>query len=420
MAKLHGLGEHQRKRFCSSLVNEIESEFCDMIKPKAKYMVESLRTFLTEDSNFYGLELLDSITSILEKYVDELEKENVCIGIMTLLTTDKNKLLKVNDTKIKQLFGDCPFNKMQNLTLMGEKLAAEFSREQFDFITNKTRNAKAEWNSIDCQTRSLLSLKQDAVPDYFYMEVEKIEKEEPKSSDHAFSMTYKEEIKNTSENWLEQGYDKYKHILPGFSKEEFCKSMFQILASNRSNNELQNELFEMLGFDAFELISEMLDNRKSIVDCGLNLFNSNAKKKPVENGYVKTTREGPHITSQVSVQLDSEKLYQKQLRKLEKKSDKFKNKDYNGDYSHYNNNSTDYGTSKTESLTKLARSAAAFTQQQYPHVHDSQKEVHVKMMICGQPTNVPNPKRRNKKIDANIRRNHDTFTEIDRENRLRS
>lgn len=81
-------------------------------------MVESLRTFLTEDSNFYGLELLDSITSILEKYVDELEKENVCIGIMTLLTTDKNKLLKVNDTKIKQLFGDCPFNKMQNLTLV--------------------------------------------------------------------------------------------------------------------------------------------------------------------------------------------------------------------------------------------------------------------------------------------------------------
>ncbi|KAK9744309.1 N-terminal helicase PWI domain [Popillia japonica] len=73
--------------------------------------------------------------------------------------------------------------------------------------------------------------------------------------------------------------------------------MFQILASNRSNNELQNELFEMLGFDAFELISEMLDNRKSIVDCGLNLFNSNAKKKPVENGYVKTTRKGPHITS---------------------------------------------------------------------------------------------------------------------------
>ncbi|KAI4463430.1 sec63 domain-containing [Holotrichia oblita] len=273
MAKLESLGEHQRKRFCYSLVNEIESELCgDMIKPKAKYMVESLRTFLTEDNNFYGLELLDS-------------------------------------------------------TITGE-----LSQEQFNFITNKIKNTKAEWNSIDCQMKSLTSLKQEPVLDYFYMEVEKIEKEEPKSSDHTFSMTYKEETKTTSENWLEQGYDKYKGILP----------------------------------------------------------DSNAKKKPVENGYVKTPREGPHITSQVSVQLDSEKLYQKQLRKLEKKSEKLKNKDYNGDYSHYNNSAADYGISKTESLTKLARSAAAFTQQQYPHVHDSQKDVHVKMMICGQPTNVPN------------------------------
>lgn len=136
MAKLEGLGEHQRRRFCCSLVSEFESELCDdMIKPKAKYvvtcydkfcsfprlylfryMVESLRTFLTEDSNFYGLELLDSIMSILEKYVDELLKDNVYIAVMTLLTTDKNRLLKVNDMKIKQLFGDCPFNKMQSLT----------------------------------------------------------------------------------------------------------------------------------------------------------------------------------------------------------------------------------------------------------------------------------------------------------------
>lgn len=79
-------------------------------------MVESLRTFLNADSNFYGLELLDSIINILEKYVDELQKDNVYIGVMSLLTTDKSKLLRVNDEQVKQLFGDCPFNKMQHLT----------------------------------------------------------------------------------------------------------------------------------------------------------------------------------------------------------------------------------------------------------------------------------------------------------------
>lgn len=134
MGECGALTENRRKRFCSDLFNEdhIESSG-EMIKPKAKYvlyptpinffyqycfryMVESLRMFLVADSNFYGLELLDSIINILEKYTDELQKENVYITVMTLLTTDKSKLLKVNDTRIKQLFGDCPFNQMQHLT----------------------------------------------------------------------------------------------------------------------------------------------------------------------------------------------------------------------------------------------------------------------------------------------------------------
>lgn len=79
-------------------------------------MVETLRMFLIEGSKFYGLELLDAILNILEKYADELQTDNVYIATVTLLNTDKRKLLKVNDTKIKQLFGECPFSQMQRLT----------------------------------------------------------------------------------------------------------------------------------------------------------------------------------------------------------------------------------------------------------------------------------------------------------------
>lgn len=151
---------------------------------------------------------------------------------------------------------------------MAQNLTMELSQEQLNFITSKKPNIKAEWNSLECPTKSLIGFDQEPILDYFYTELAKIEEEEPKE-EHSFSMTYTDN-KVSNVNWLERGYDKYKGILPGFSEEEFCKSMFQILASNRSDNELQNELFEMLGFDAFELISEMLDNRKIIVECGLN------------------------------------------------------------------------------------------------------------------------------------------------------
>lgn len=151
---------------------------------------------------------------------------------------------------------------------MAETLSAELSQEQLNFIFNKTKNSKAEWNSLECPTKSLMDLNQEPVLDYFYKVIAKVEKVESKK-EPSFSMTYNDDPVN-KRNWLEDGYDKYNCILPGFSHEEFCKSMFQILASNRSDNELQNELFEMLGFDAFELISEMLENRKSIVECGLD------------------------------------------------------------------------------------------------------------------------------------------------------
>lgn len=57
-------------------------------------------------------------------------------------------------------------------------------------------------------------------------------------------------------------YAKFSSNLPDISFEEFCDTLLQILSSPRSNNELQNELFDMLGFDSFQFITTLLNNRE--------------------------------------------------------------------------------------------------------------------------------------------------------------
>lgn len=55
------------------------------------------------------------------------------------------------------------------------------------------------------------------------------------------------------------------------SPEELCTSLFEMLASTKTDDELQNELFELLGPEGFEMISTLLQCRSAIVDSLLSL-----------------------------------------------------------------------------------------------------------------------------------------------------
>ncbi|KAK5892898.1 hypothetical protein CesoFtcFv8_013245 [Champsocephalus esox] len=50
------------------------------------------------------------------------------------------------------------------------------------------------------------------------------------------------------------------------SPEELCTSLFEMLTSHKSDDELQNELFELLGPEGLEMISTLLQRRAAIVD----------------------------------------------------------------------------------------------------------------------------------------------------------
>lgn len=130
----------------------------------------------------------------------------------------------------------------------------------------------------------------------------------------SFSMEYnnnkvqsKQKTEKYNRTWLS------KHVNP-----DLIDSLIVQLKSSNSNNELQNELFDLLGFDKFEIIQKILDNRPKIVqkveaeDRKQMLL---SKTLPIKNN----NDLRPTITAQVIVQSEQEKLLQKQVRKDEKK-----------------------------------------------------------------------------------------------------
>ena len=53
---------------------------------------------------------------------------------------------------------------------------------------------------------------------------------------------------------------------PGtFDASDLTSAVFEILSSNKANDSVQNELFELMGFEAFDVIQNILENRKLLI-----------------------------------------------------------------------------------------------------------------------------------------------------------
>ncbi|VDI49942.1 activating signal cointegrator complex subunit 3 [Mytilus galloprovincialis] len=116
--------------------------------------------------------------------------------------------------------------------------------------------------------------------------------------------------------WLETEMSKYYSEADiGLSIEDLCSTVFDVLTSSKTDTELQNDLFEFLGFDRFELIQSLIQNRKQIIKTAL-MEEENAKKK-TEAGFSR-----PTYGCQVTIQSEDEKRLMKQMRKDEKRGDR--------------------------------------------------------------------------------------------------
>jgi activating signal cointegrator complex subunit 3 len=142
-----------------------------------------------------------------------------------------------------------------------------------------------------------------------------------------FSMKYDQRVDNqpkpSSSKQQEQKYT--RSWLTAHINADLIDNLTELLKSAKSNEELQNELFDFLGFDKFEFIMEVLQNRKHVLDNAtkpidkINVFKEKAAKK------LQALQHAPNYLMPVMVQSETEKQLRKQVQKEEKKLKKFLN-----------------------------------------------------------------------------------------------
>lgn len=103
-----------------------------------------------------------------------------------------------------------------------------------------------------------------------------------------------------------------KHVNP-----DLVDTLIDALKSPKSNEELQNDVFEIVGFDKFEVIQKIFDHRKRIVQKIEIDERKNQLKMKSSNS--NNAHQKPVIAAQVTIQSIQEKQLLKQVRKDEKK-----------------------------------------------------------------------------------------------------
>ncbi|BES93589.1 activating signal cointegrator 1 complex subunit [Nesidiocoris tenuis] len=156
----------------------------------------------------------------------------------------------------------------------------------------------------------------------------------------SFSMAYNGEPapdvqKKTNEkkpaygkSWLLKELQKCNASKTGISAEEICESIVLLLTSSRTSDDLQNELFEFLGFDNFELIQLLLEHRQNIM-MSIKLEEDKRFSK-LDDFYSNKKPDIYSTIAQVTVKTAETKQQEKLARKEDKKLMKFAAREIDG------------------------------------------------------------------------------------------
>ncbi|CAG2055188.1 unnamed protein product, partial [Timema podura] len=287
-------------------------------KLRAKQMKDGLswsdlRKYVEQDagSKSPAVKELGQLRSLAQELSGDQSKDVVdeAAAFLLSLFIDERLLTKKSSLILKQMFGAVSFN-------MATKVC-----ELANALVVLSLTAK------DGRDRDLLrDLPEPRVPYYDTSLLHDLSAPVGVQAVREFSMDYdslaatlppKEEPHGRS--WLEKEVKKYYEVKnpSGLSIEEFLETVVTMLRSGRTNDELQNELFDLLGFDRFELIQMLLQHRTDIV---YSAAIAEEKKLIISKAAPDLRR--PNYGCQVVVQSEQEKQLIKQARKEEKKISK--------------------------------------------------------------------------------------------------
>lgn len=220
--------------------------------------------------------------------------------------------------QMKTFFGDVTSKQSSQIL----QLVTDISTNLSDDVSEKLHKLISSESSAEADGKSLFggAIKFTPQSDYF-QDTEFLQNLGPSQSIasnsviDAFSMKYEQKaepdvnLQKFDRAWL----SKTVH-------QDVLEPLIVTLKSQRTNDELQNELFELMGFDKFEIIQEILENRKHI----LKHLDTVEKKEQVKDHLIKKQKEditkpAPNYLMPVLVQSEKEKELMKLARKDEKK-----------------------------------------------------------------------------------------------------
>lgn len=244
--------------------------------------------------------------------------EDACIFLLKLFITEQ-QVLNVHRSQMRIMFGEFPLNVCNKIFTVISEMQSILDDDCKNFIINgnQVNKNRKRWgdhikvklpiveNSKNLEKLEDLAkdLRIDNENEYeFTMDYAAFEPMPGGSKDEFFT------VDKYSRAWLTEQFT-----------EDLGVYILELIRGNKTNEELQNELFDLLGFDKFEQIQSILENRQQI----LKTIDFNDKKefliktKPSTSNLPKELR--PTIQSQVIVQSLQEKQLLKQVRRDEKK-----------------------------------------------------------------------------------------------------
>ncbi|CAH1724972.1 activating signal cointegrator 1 complex subunit 3 [Aphis gossypii] len=352
--------------------NDIIMKNLNMLYEIAQELSKDEQPEILSSSVLFFFKLFIGVSGLLMKHILELKS---MFGKVSNNNADQiYKLVK----EVEQLMNEKSLNKLKTLW---EKLD--------DPKVNNEKNQNQDQNSLSLVNDEICYKPNSkwVPPNFAKLPILDYDSKTSK----LFSMAYNEEerINHSSPNfgktWLLKQITKTSSIDLGVSDEDYYISIIDLLSTQKSDTELQDELFNLLGFARLTLIEILLKHRKDILkQCVM----TNEKKNLLSTNLKMEKR--PRHMEMITIETEEDKLLRKELRKEEKAIQKI-NRRQDSD----SDDEVLKIVSKTTSASNVPtfidpRSRKAPLAQKYPHVYDMNFESKVSScFISGESCVIP-------------------------------
>uniref|UniRef100_A0A182QHM2 Activating signal cointegrator 1 complex subunit 3 n=1 Tax=Anopheles farauti TaxID=69004 RepID=A0A182QHM2_9DIPT len=256
--------------------------------------------------------------------------DEAAILVLRLFLDQKVVMMK-HSTKLKKMFGQVPNALINKMCALVYEISSNLSSECREYLQEKEiiANGHAEvsyGDHIACN----LSLERkhydhskltdlnpstpldSEVAQTFTMNYDAIQQPAEPAAGCSYNSNAKQPPEKYTRTWLTQ------QVPP-----DLVDNLMQLLKSAKTNDELQMDLFDFLGMEYLDVIPEILQNRKQLIESVKALKQIKVMKKIAQN--LEARPHAPAYLMPVTIQTESQKQMRKQVQKEQKKLKKFLN-----------------------------------------------------------------------------------------------